>query len=137
MEFGVFQLPTFHPDPAVDSATFYGALADQAQRAEALGFGSYWIAEHHFHGFGGMIPSPQIVIPALAAQTQRLRFGTGVALLPFHNPLRLAEDYATVDVLDRSAASTFGVGLGFQKLEATTWEHRSTRPVSASTSTWT
>src|SRR5947207_12698429 len=72
MEYGIFQLPTFHPDPAVDSAALYGALADQARRAEALGFGSYWIAEHHFHGFGGMIPSPQIVIPAVAAQTRRL-----------------------------------------------------------------
>jgi natural product biosynthesis luciferase-like monooxygenase protein len=117
VEYGVFQLPTFHPDPAVDSATFYGALADQARRAEGLGFGSYWLAEHHFHGFGGMIPSPQIVIPALAAQTRRIRFGTGVALLPFHNPLRLAEDYATVDVLT-GGRFDFGVGLGFQKLEA-------------------
>ncbi|HEY7062296.1 MAG TPA: LLM class flavin-dependent oxidoreductase [Chloroflexota bacterium] len=117
MEYGIFQLPTFHPEPATDSAAFYAALADQARRAEALGFGSYWIAEHHFHGFGGMIPSPQIVIPALAAQTTRLRFGTGVALLPFHNPLRLAEDYATVDVLT-GGRFDFGVGLGFQKLEA-------------------
>jgi len=117
VEYGIFQLPTFYPDPAVDSAAFYGALAEQARHAEALGFGSYWIAEHHFHGFGGMIPSPQIVIPALAVQTRRLRFGTGVALLPFHNPLRLAEDYATVDVLT-GGRFDFGVGLGFQKLEA-------------------
>src|SRR5207253_227362 len=115
--YGIFYLPTFYPEPATDSAAFYGSLRDQARRAEALGFSSFWLAEHHFHGFGGMLPSPQVTIPALAAETRRLRFGTAVALLPFHHPLLLAEDYATVDVLSGGRLD-FGVGLGFQKLEA-------------------
>jgi len=117
MEYGVFYLPTYYPDFLVDSAPLYASLRAQARRAEALGFGSFWLAEHHFHGFGGMLPSPQIVIPRLAAETERIRFGTGVALLPFHNPLRIAEDYATVDVL-ADGRFDFGVGLGFQKWEA-------------------
>lgn len=117
MEYGVFNLPTFHPEPDQDSAAFYQSLREQARRAQQLGFGSFWLAEHHFHGFGGMLPSPQIVMPALADEAPRLRVGTAVALLPFHHPLRLAEDYATVDALTGGRLE-FGVGLGFLKLEA-------------------
>jgi natural product biosynthesis luciferase-like monooxygenase protein len=101
----------------VDSATMYASMREQTRRAEALGFDSFWLAEHHFHGFGGMLPSPQVIIPGLAAETARLRFGTAVALLPLHHPLRLAADYATVDVLTGGRLD-FGVGVGFQKLEA-------------------
>jgi natural product biosynthesis luciferase-like monooxygenase protein len=117
VEYGIFYLPTFYPELGTESAPLYASLRDQARRAEALGFRSFWLAEHHFHGFGGMLPSPQVVIPALAADAPRLRFGTAVALLPFHHPLLLAEDYATVDVLTGGRLD-FGVGMGFQKLEA-------------------
>ncbi|HZU06917.1 MAG TPA: LLM class flavin-dependent oxidoreductase [Chloroflexota bacterium] len=117
MGYGVFCLPAFYPDFRVESAPFYASLRAQARQAEALGFGTFWLAEHHFHGFGGILPSPQVVIPALAAEAPRLRFGTAVALLPFHHPLRVAEDYATVDVLTEGRFE-FGVGVGFQKLEA-------------------
>jgi len=117
MEYGIFYLPAFDPDFLVDSAPLYASLRAQARRADELGFGTFWLAEHHFHGFGGMLPSPQVAIPALAAETRRLRFGTAVVLLPFHHPLRVAEDYAMVDVLT-GGRFEFGVGLGFVKLES-------------------
>jgi natural product biosynthesis luciferase-like monooxygenase protein len=117
MHYGIFYLPALYPELAADSAPFYASLRAQARAADALGFESFWLAEHHFHGFGGMLPSPPVVIAALAAETPRLRYGTAVALLSFHHPLLLAEDYATVDVLTDGRLD-FGVGLGFQRLEA-------------------
>src|SRR5215207_3815377 len=117
MRHGVFNLPALYPELQTASAPFYDNLRQQVRLAEELGYDSFWLAEHHFHGFGGMLPSPHVTIAALAAETRRLRFGTGVVLVPFHHPLLTAEDYATVDVLTGGRLE-FGVGLGFQRLEA-------------------
>src|SRR5262249_59729491 len=116
-KYDIFYWPAFAPDFLGDSAPLSASLRAQARRADPLGFGTFWLAEHHFHGFGGMLPSPQVAIPALAAETRRLRFGTAVVLLPFHNPLLLAEDYATVDVLTGGRPG-FGVGGGLQQRRA-------------------
>ncbi|MBX5492853.1 MAG: LLM class flavin-dependent oxidoreductase [Chloroflexi bacterium] len=117
MHYGVFNLPALYPEIATDSAPFYAHLRAQVRAAEELGYQSFWFAEHHFHGFGGMLPSPHVVIASMAEVAPRLRFGTGVVLVPFHHPLLTAEDYATVDVLTGGRLE-FGVGLGFQRLEA-------------------
>jgi natural product biosynthesis luciferase-like monooxygenase protein len=117
MHYGVFNLPALYPELATASAPFYAQLRAQVRAAEELGYQSFWFAEHHFHGFGGMLPSPHVVIANMAESAPRLRFGTGVVLVPFHHPLRTAEDYATVDVLTGGRLE-FGVGVGFQRLEA-------------------
>ena len=116
MHYGVFNLPATYPEIQTASVPFYDNLRAQVRAAEELGYESFWFGEHHFHGFGGMLPSPPVVIAGLAAETRRLRFGTGVALVPFHHPLLTAEDYATADVLTGGRLD-FGVGLGFQRLE--------------------
>ena len=73
---------------------------DLARLAETLGFDSAWVSEHHGAG-DGYFPSLLTVLGAMAAVTDRILLGTGVVLTPFHHPIRLAEDAATVDRLMR------------------------------------
>jgi alkanesulfonate monooxygenase SsuD/methylene tetrahydromethanopterin reductase-like flavin-dependent oxidoreductase (luciferase family) len=82
-----------------------------AEAAEAGGLNSLWVAEHHFHP-GGACPSPPVLLAALGSRTQRLRLGSLVAVLPFHSPIDLAEQYALVDRLLRGRLN-FGVGSGY------------------------
>lgn len=85
------------------------AIVAQGVWAEQLGFDSFWVGEHHFHDY--IVSAPAVVLAALAAQTSRLRLGTGVALLPTLDPVRVAEDYATVDCLSDGRLE-LGVGRG-------------------------
>ena len=66
-------------------------------RAEQAGFSSVWVGEHHFCDY--ILSSPPVVLAAIAERTRNLRLGTGVTLLPHLDPVRAAEDYATVDAL--------------------------------------
>lgn len=83
--------------------------------AEDLGFDSVWPAEHHFSEYG-WCASPQMSLAAIATRTRRIRLGTGIVVLPFHNPIRLAEDFAFLDLLSNGRVD-FGVGRGYQPLE--------------------
>src|ERR1700733_10949565 len=71
---------------------------DEAVRGEQLGFRSWWLAEHHF-AEDQHTPSQFPLLPAAAARTSVIRLGPYVLLLPLHNPLRGAEDAASVDIL--------------------------------------
>lgn len=86
-----------------------------AQMAEAAGFGSLWLNEEHFQlprdGRGRICLSPLIVAAHLAAHTHRIRIGFSVLLLPLHQPIRLAEELASLDVLSRGRID-FGVSRG-------------------------
>ena len=77
------------------------AVVEQTAYGEQLGFNSIWLAEHHFHSFGGIFSAPPVIGSAIAQRTNKIRVGTAVILLPYHNPLRMAEDYATLDCLER------------------------------------
>ena len=83
--------------------------------AENLGFDSVWPAEHHFSEYG-YCASPQVSLAAVAARTKRIRLGTGVVVLPFHNPIRVAEDFAFLDLMSDGRVD-LGVGRGYQPLE--------------------
>jgi natural product biosynthesis luciferase-like monooxygenase protein len=96
------------------------AVVEQTAYGEQLGFNSVWLAEHHFHSFGGIFASPPVIGSAIAQRTSRIRIGTAVILLPYHNPLRIAEDYATVDCLSQGRLE-FGIGHGFVKWESLTF----------------
>lgn len=88
---------------------------DLMRAAEDLGFDSIWPAEHHFSEYG-YCASPALSLAAVAAVTKRIRLGTGVVVLPFHNPIRVAEEFALLDLMSDGRVD-FGVGRGYQPTE--------------------
>lgn len=87
------------------------AVVELAEAAEAGGLHAIWIAEHHFQG-GGSCPSPPILLAACGERTRRLRLGAMVGVLPFHEPIALAEEYALLDQLSGGRLN-LGVGSGY------------------------
>jgi len=82
----------------------------ECERAEAAGFDSVWLGEHHNSAV--LHPTPLIRLAAIAARTRRLRLGTGVLLLPLYHPLAVAEEAAMVDVIS-GGRLVLGVGAGY------------------------
>ncbi len=95
--------------------TFYAERLAQIARAETLGFGSCWLTEHHFCD-DGYTPSPLVLASAIAARTDRMRLGTNLMLLPLHDPVRVAEDAATLSLVS-GGRFDLGVGIGYRQLE--------------------
>src|SRR5262245_9069881 len=94
------------------------ALVDLASRAEELGFNSVWVHDHVFnvgHVFDRLRSKPyyepMTLLSFVAARTERVRLGTSVRVLPYHNPIRLAKTAATLDVLS-GGRLVLGVGVG-------------------------
>ena len=112
MKFGIFYVLEA---PDNDYARAWGEMLEQISLAEELGFDTVWLAEHHGSTYGTM-PSPQVAAAAVARHTERMRIGIAVSILPFDNPLRIAEDYAMVDVISGGRLD-FGVGRGYQPRE--------------------
>lgn len=77
----------------------YRLATEQIRHAEALGFGTAWVAQHHFHRDEGGLPSPLVFLGHVGALTSRIRLGTGVICLPMEDPVRTAEDAAVLDQL--------------------------------------
>jgi alkanesulfonate monooxygenase SsuD/methylene tetrahydromethanopterin reductase-like flavin-dependent oxidoreductase (luciferase family) len=87
-------------------------LCEQAERADRLGFHSFWLPENHFGG-AGSIPQPLLWHAAIAARTKQLRLGTTSYLLPIRPPLQVAEEVAVLDRLSGGRV-ILGVGRGFR-----------------------
>lgn len=102
-------------DAPASIPVLYRELQDDARLAEALGFHSLWLSEHHFW-YDGWCPSLLVAGAAALAVTERLHVGTGVFLLPLHEPERLAAEGLT---LERLAPGRFelGLGLGYREAE--------------------
>ena len=94
-----------------DPAERYRLAAAQIVHAERLGFDSAWVAQHHFHGDEGGLPAPMVFLAHAAAQTSRIRLGTGIITLPLELPVRVAEDAAVLDLLSGGRLEV-GVGAG-------------------------
>ncbi len=94
-----------------DPAERYRLAAAQVVHAERLGFDSAWVAQHHFHGEEGGLPAPLVFLSHAAAQTSRIRLGTGIITLPLELPVRVAEDASVLDFLSGGRLEV-GVGAG-------------------------
>ena len=98
-----------------DTASMIAKLMDE------LGFYALWMAEHHFQTEGyECIPNITLLSTHLAAQTEQLKFGCAFNIVPMWHPLRLAEDYATADILTGGRV-IFGVGRGYHSREVETF----------------
>jgi alkanesulfonate monooxygenase SsuD/methylene tetrahydromethanopterin reductase-like flavin-dependent oxidoreductase (luciferase family) len=116
VRFGLLSLGDHLADPVTGRVTTPGerhrSIVRQAVAAEASGFHSVHIGEHHFLDY--IVSSPAVVLAAIAQATTTLRLSTGVALAANLDPLRIAEDYATVDALsDGRVEPCFGRGTFF------------------------
>lgn len=90
----------------------YRSHLDLIVDSERMGFDEAWLTEHHFVD-DGYSPSLFTIGAAIAARTRRIRIGTFLLLLPLHNPVRVAEDTATLDVIS-AGRFDLGVGLGYR-----------------------
>src|SRR6266704_5732178 len=106
MEFGLFFL--MQRDERWSEQAVYDSGLEQMLAAEALGYHSVWIAEHHFNDYG-LCPAPPVLASFVAARTTSLRLGMGVSLLPLHHPVDLAESLAVLDVV---SGGRLDVGIG-------------------------
>ena len=116
MRFGLFGSATArHGGPDVNSGQGYKQFVEYNVEAEALGYHSTFLVEHHFTGFGQVSASLSL-LTWVAAHTKTLRLGTAVLVLPWHNPVLLAEQAATIDLLSGGRLD-FGVGKGYRHNE--------------------
>src|SRR6185312_12170052 len=117
MQFGLFGAATAARgnNPDVDSAAGFRDYIEYLIEAEALGFHSSFIVEHHFTGFG-QVSATLNLLTWIGARTRTLRLGTAVIVLPWHNPVLLAEQAATVDLLSGGRLD-FGIGKGYRHNE--------------------
>lgn len=105
-----------NPAPsAVSFETLYAQCIEQMQWAEGIGFDSVWLTEHHFCE-DGYTPSPLVVAAAIGASTKRMRVATNLMLLPLADPVRIAEDTASLAILT-DGRFDLGVGIGYRELE--------------------
>src|SRR5262245_40362692 len=116
MQFGIFgSAQAGSGDLPPESGQGFRDYLDYAVEAEALGFNSSFLVEHHFTGWQ-QVSATLMLQTALAMRTTRLRLGSAVIVLPWHNPVLLAEQAATLDLVSGGRLD-FGVGKGYRHSE--------------------
>lgn len=116
MDFGYFTLSDNHyADNRRDANAFVADILDEAVYAEEVGLHSAWIGEHHFSTLG-VLSCPDLVLATVAARTQRIRLAPAVTVLPLHHPIRVAEQWATLDLLSEGRVD-FAAGRGYDRRE--------------------
>lgn len=117
MRFGLFGGAQAPRGTASDPARGFHEFVELSVEAERLGFYSTFLVEHHFSGVG-QVSSPLDLLGWVAARTRSIRVGTAVLVLPWHDPVLLAERAATIDLLSGGRLD-FGVGKGYRHSEFT------------------
>src|SRR6202030_353220 len=117
MRFGLFgSAAARRPGPSeaaeFDSAEGFRDFIEYNVEAEGLGFHGTFVVEHHFTGYG-QVSATLNLLTWLGARTTTLRLGTAVIVLPWHNPVLLAEQAATLDLLSGGRLD-FGIGKGYR-----------------------
>jgi len=107
MEFGSFM--EFHQRQERTQAQAFAESFDHVDQAESLGLDAVWLAESHFNPERSVLSSPIAIASGIAGRTKKLKVGTAVQVLPLANPLRMAEEAATLDHISRGRFE-FGVG---------------------------
>ena len=116
MDFGYFTLSDNHYDNNTRAPNqFVADITDEAIYADELGMHSAWIGEHHFSTLG-VLSCPDLVLAYVAARTRRIRLAPAVTVLPLHNPIRVAEQWATLDLLSGGRVE-FAAGRGYDRRE--------------------
>ncbi|MSQ21223.1 MAG: LLM class flavin-dependent oxidoreductase [Betaproteobacteria bacterium] len=115
MKFGLFGGAKVQRGASTADSHGYRTFIDYVKTAEALGYESLFMVEHHFTG-QGQVSASLNMLSYLAACTTRMRLGTAVVVLPWHNPVLIAEQVATLDVLSGGRVD-FGVGKGYRDNE--------------------
>jgi alkanesulfonate monooxygenase SsuD/methylene tetrahydromethanopterin reductase-like flavin-dependent oxidoreductase (luciferase family) len=117
MQFGI--LFTSHPNTDLEPyphRDVHARVTREILRADALGFDTAWLAEHHFTNEYGIMPDVFVYAGYLAALTKKINIGTAVVTLPLANPLRVAENTAFVDILS-GGRFVLGLGSGYRGYE--------------------
>lgn len=116
MDFGYFTLSDNHYENNHRGANqFVADILDEAVYAEEVGLHSAWIGEHHFSTLG-VLSCPDLVLANVAARTKRIRLAPAVTVLPLHHPIRVAEQWATLDLLSGGRVD-FAAGRGYDRRE--------------------
>jgi alkanesulfonate monooxygenase SsuD/methylene tetrahydromethanopterin reductase-like flavin-dependent oxidoreductase (luciferase family) len=102
-------------DDKITDLEVYRQELSLAARAEAVGFDSVWFSEHHFSDYQ-LTPQTPMVLSWLAGQSTRIKLGQMVTVLPWHDPVRVAESYVVLDHLSGGRA-IMGIGRGLGRIE--------------------
>ena len=115
MQFGLFGGARTKRSVGIEDSQGYESFIDYVIEADRLGFKQLFMVEHHFTG-QGQVSASMAVLAYLAARTRKIRLGTAVVVLPWHNPVLVAEQAATLDLLSGGRVD-FGVGKGYRQAE--------------------
>jgi alkanesulfonate monooxygenase SsuD/methylene tetrahydromethanopterin reductase-like flavin-dependent oxidoreductase (luciferase family) len=97
-------------------ADLYAETLDFITWSESVGFEGAWVPEHH-GAEDGYVPSPLVVLAAIAARTRTIKLGSAIALAPLYHPVRFAEECAVVDILSNGRLE-MAVAVGYRRREA-------------------
>jgi alkanesulfonate monooxygenase SsuD/methylene tetrahydromethanopterin reductase-like flavin-dependent oxidoreductase (luciferase family) len=116
MKFGYFTLSDNHyVDNRRGANQLIADILDEALYAEEVGLHSAWVGEHHFSTLG-VLSCPDLLLAQVAARTEKIRLAPAVTVLPLHHPIRVAEQWATLDLLSNGRVD-FAAGRGYDRRE--------------------